>query len=97
MNLLQSFQPPLHLCLAAAHLVTVDAELAGDLGLRESFLHVVSAGGQPAVLVGGEGDDGLSVDDDFFHCHFIFVHKKLHVPCRQNFCQSVCGCPYAHR
>ena len=64
MNLLQSFQPPLHLCLAAAHLVTVDAELARDLGLREGFLHVVSAGGQAAALVGGEGDDGLSIEVD---------------------------------
>ena len=76
----------------------IDAELARDVGLGEGFLHVVSAGGQPAALVGGEGDDGLSVDDDdFFHCHFIFVRKTSHAPCRQSSCQSVFGCPYAHR
>ena len=59
--LFQSFQPPLHLRFAAAHLVTVDAELARDVGLRESFPHIAGATGQAAALVGGEGDDGLVV------------------------------------
>ena len=52
LQLSESFQPLLHLRLAAAHLVTVDAELARDLGLREGFAH------------GGEGDDGLAVEVD---------------------------------
>ena len=62
--LLQALQPLLHLRLAAAHLVTVDAELARDLGLREGFAHVAGATGQTAAFVGGEGDDGLAVEVD---------------------------------
>ena len=64
MNLLQSFQPPLHLRLAASHLVTVDAELARDVGLRECFAHVADAGSQAAAFVGGKGYDRFAVEVD---------------------------------
>ena len=64
LRLSESFQPLLHLRFAAAHLVTVDAELARDLGLREGFAHVADAVGQAAAFVGGEGDDGLAVEVD---------------------------------
>ena len=44
--------------------MTVDAELARDVGLREGFAHVAGAGSQAAAFVGGEGDDGLAVEVD---------------------------------
>ena len=41
----KTFQPFLNLRPTCAHFVPIDAELARDLGLRESFFHVADAGG----------------------------------------------------
>ena len=42
----------------------IDAELACDLGLRESFFHIAGAGGEAAAFVSSKGDDGLAVEVD---------------------------------
>ena len=64
MIILKALQPFLNLCLACAHFVSVDAELARDLGLRESFFHIAGAGGEAAAFVSSKGDDGFSVEVD---------------------------------
>ena len=65
-GLFQPVQPFLHLGLAATNFMSIDTELAGDIGLGEGTFHVADAGGQAAALVGGEGDDGLAVEVDVF-------------------------------
>ena len=44
--------------------MTVDGETRFDIGLRECLFYVLDGGGESAAFVGGERNDGLSVQVD---------------------------------
>ena len=46
--------------------MSVNVETFGDFSLGESFLDVADTRSQSATLVGGEGDDGFTVEVDVF-------------------------------